>query len=76
MYDFALERIEFAKEKGAQYEIFLIRNAHNEQHRDGQGGPTLIRFVDVFELFKQHEVTAYLGLNDTDFAVSAFFHLF
>ena len=46
-----------AKDEGARYESCVLHNAQHAQRRDGQGGPMLVRFPDVFGLSKQHEVT-------------------
>ena len=47
----------FAKDEAAQYEVCVLNNAEHAQRRDGQSGPMLVCFPDVFGLSKQHEVT-------------------
>ena len=70
MFDLALDRLAFVRDKGPHLDIFLVRNVRDKRGRDGQGGPTLLRYTHIFELCRLHRITAYLGLKDSDAVVS------
>ena len=68
-YEFPLEHIRFAAQQKDKYDLLLVTSIRCKQI-DGQDGPSLTRFVNMYELSRRHFLTSFLGLTAADAAVS------